>query len=216
MRSNLVRGVLVSGAVVLLGSIVIEPNPRPVISGMPSLYLDLVDVPFRPGRGPSLQSFVLPPNGTIWNELYPNGGTARPQQNLIDNGDGALTNGDIFRFSGVDYFTTWVGPTYLMNCGSGGAAWEPSLAVHDDTAPVGETWRQIQPLFGALVLVTGWSDNGDGYLSDGDVLTVSVNGDPAITCTIGAVGIDVTLDAVPAVPSQRTTWGGLKSLPSSF
>lgn len=212
MRSNLVRGTLVLGAVALLGSLVVEPNPRPVLSGVTPLYLDLVDVPFRPGRGPSLQTFVLPPNGSVWNELYPNFGTARPQQNLIDNGDTFLSIGDVMRFSGIDYFVSWAGPTYLMNCGATSTAWEPNLGPHNDTNPIGETWSEIHPNFGATVLVTGWTDNGDTYLSSGDILVVQVNGGAPTTCTINATGCDVTLDPVPVVPSEKITWGELKSL----
>lgn len=219
MHRTFVRASLVLGATLLVASAGVDPSVREARSGVPAtlLYLDLVENPFGPagGAAPAAFSAPVPPNSSSWHELYPALNGNHVQQAYTDNGDAVISTGDILRLDGLEYRIVWAGPTYFVTVGSTTHAWEPSQGPHDPAHPVGETWSEVMPTFGASIAITSWSDNGTGVLDPGDDLTVVPDGGPAVGAKLDVIGTNITVEPLPVVPTRATTWSALKGIRGS-
>jgi hypothetical protein len=160
-----------------------------------TLYLEL-------GIGPV--DDPIPPNGADWHELYPTFCTIHTQEGYGDNGDGEVSVCDMITLSGVLYHIEWVGPTYfLYNTVTGDVMFAEPTNPDPGGNPTGETWHEIAPEFCTEWTVDDWEDNGDGIVSQCDI--VWIGGEP---WHIEEVNLDITV--TPGSPTEKSTWGKIK------
>lgn len=208
MKSKLTRFFLGVAVVAAIGFLFVPIHP--VTSLSQSVYLELVPPAQAPGVLEAGQGGpAIPPDGSIWHELWPNFCMDHVQNSYDDaNGDNEMSVCDNFVLDGVTYHVDWVGPTYLLVPTSGPDTWtEPSLDPnHNPDDPVGEVWHQVYPDFCTEFPIDGWEDNGDGTLSPCDLIYSG-----GVEYHLADVGVNV-ITSESGVPVRRSTWGQIKDL----
>lgn len=149
----------------------------------------------------------IPPDCSDWHELHPNFCYVDHQDGYEDNGDGVVSACDVIILGGVRYHIDWAGPTYwLVPVAGGDEHWvEPSEPTGGD--PTGEIWHEVYPVFCQEWEVVGWEDNGDGVLSECDMVTLA----DGITYHIAEIGLNIEVTEEPS-PVEQSTWGKIKSM----
>jgi hypothetical protein len=167
------------------------------------IYLELTEDP-----GPRMNGTPVPPDGSIWHELYPNFCTDHTQINYEDgNGDGIISKCDGIRFSMGLAHVEKVCPTYHIYYAQFG-----TIAVEPDSAE--GTFHEINPGFcGVWEPVGGewWLDeNSNGEIDEGDKLILKRPGEPfGYEFEVVLVGVNITIDTLS--PAEPGTWGRIKT-----
>jgi len=149
----------------------------------------------------------VPPDCTVWHELYPDHCAPRHQDAYEDDGDGFISACDRITLDGVSGHVEWVGPTYhLLPVGNSrqGMYLEPTT-LSGGRNPVCETWHEVYPNHCIAHHVDGWEDNGDGLLGPCDI--VIFMGEP---WHLEEIGLNIIV--VPDSPVEPGTWSRLKGL----
>ncbi len=148
--------------------------------------------------------------GTEWQELWPNFDEYWDMTSWFDNGDGILSVCDYIDITSPTnpsawrkFHVTWVGPTitvlydvdtfYLEYICHDYATMEP---IYE---PVGTWWHEKWPTYSYRWYITGWVDNGNGYLDYCDYIDI-YNWDTQETITVHVEGVDTDLLADEIIP----------------
>ncbi len=153
------------------------------------------------GYRPSMGS----PVGTNWHELWPNYCDYWICSSWRDNGDGVLSYCDTIDFTHVPSgrkiweHVELVMPTIMVEVGSPLVfkfldGLDPNPLCTTITAPVGTWWHEVYPNYCVIWRVTGWVDNGNGYLDYCDTVTIETPGGPEVYT--GHVGEGMETDIV--------------------
>jgi len=131
------------------------------------------------GYRPSMGS----PVGTNWHELWPNYCEYWLCNSWIDNGDGILSYCDTIDFVHVPTgrkiweHVELVMPTIKVEIDSPLIIWyldglDPNPLCTNITNPIGSWWHEVYPNYCVIWQITGWIDNGNGYLDYCDTVTI--------------------------------------------
>jgi len=167
------------------------------------VHLELMDVPRDP----------IPPDGSVWHELWPAFCTNYTQDAFDDNSDGVISACDGIRLvddAGVlhDWHITWVGPTYYIVNPSNPEDFgylEPT-EPQSGGDPTCEIWVEVFPNNGNQWHIDGWDDNGNGVLDECDFVMLAGE-----TYHIEAIGLNITVEPGEPVDNESRTWGQLKN-----
>ncbi len=146
-----------------------------------------------------------------WHELFPNFCTIHHQDGYEDNGDGVVSVCDVIILSGTRYHVDWVGPTYeLEEIATGAHVYYEPTELPPPTNPFCSIWHQVAPNFCLAQHVDEWIDNGDGVLSECDIVWIG-----GLEYHVASINLDITVTEEPS-PVSNATWGAIKHLFSTF
>jgi hypothetical protein len=150
---------------------------------------------------------AIPPNCSMWNELYPVYGGVHHQDAYEDDGDGFISACDYIILDGSRWHIIWVGPTYFTTCGHGNQHYLEPTVEQTGENPVCETWTQVYPEYGLSWHIDDWMDgNANGLLDVCDIVVI-----PGEYLHIDRIGLNIIVEqATTAV--EPSTWGRVKSL----
>ncbi|MBM3308122.1 MAG: hypothetical protein FJY74_07345 [Candidatus Eisenbacteria bacterium] len=170
------------------------------------IYLDFAGSPVA-----GVARDAIPGNCSEWHELFPNFCVIHHQDDYVDNGDGIVSVCDVIILSGMRYHVDWVGPTYeLENVTTGEMSyWEPTV-LPPLPNPYCSVWHQVAPDFCFAAHVDEWQDNGDGRLSECDI--VWIGGFPY---HVASINLDITVSEEPS-PTGPQSWSKIKGLFRTF
>ncbi len=149
------------------------------------------------------------PLGTYWHELWPLFCDTFVCSSWVDNGDGILSACDTVDFVVPAWggWKTWqhvevVTPTLTVT-----TLTTPSVTMYLDgldpnplilpiNNPIGSWWHEVYPTYCVVWRVTGWVDNGNGFVDFCDNLTLS-DGIGSITVHVEAVETDIITSPLP-------------------
>ncbi|MFH1680960.1 MAG: hypothetical protein ABIH26_09990 [Candidatus Eisenbacteria bacterium] len=173
-----------------------NPAARAPVS---DLYLELLVTKGAPS------GYDLPPDCSVWKQIYPNPALQHHQDAIEDNGDTLLSACDFIHLDGSRYHITWVGPTYWVKRLAEAAAFEPEKEPTGKN-PTCETWHEVYPQFCTPHHIEEWEDNGDGFLSPCDVVVMD-----GIACHIEKIELNIIVEPAPSA-TEEESWGRIKSL----
>ena len=182
-----------------------------------NIYLDLQTPASPNARGVTGVAIGdVPPPGSHWHELWPNYCGDWTQEDYRDNGDGVISACDIIVLDGMEYHITWAGPTYFTTCTdptglTQEVIYEPT-ADPNPQSPVCEIWHEVYPNFCAETHVDDYQDNGDGVLSECDLVYSGGTDGIVREYHIDRIGCNIIVEPGSSVPNKQTTWGLLKNL----
>jgi len=119
------------------------------------------------------------PTSSNWHELYPTYCQDWELTSWTDNSDSKLSVGDVAGFNSIadpEYDIDWVGPTLKISLGEDTLYLDylgvdnPDITPISD--PVGIFWGEVAPAYNQIYFCTNWTDEGDGYLGNGDDITL--------------------------------------------
>jgi hypothetical protein len=164
---------------------------------------------------PAGRSDAIPPNGTVWHEIYPTYCSYYTQHNYFDNGNGivdscdyiVLTNsaGHNFRYHIQAMSWTYVTHATKKTPPLPSEYYESPLAP--DQNHVGTSWHQVYPPenFCNYHTVDQHLDfDNDGAIDPGEEVILS----PAGPMLVDEVGIDIEVG--PGTAVEPGTWGSIK------
>jgi len=152
------------------------------------------------------------PIGTQWHELWPNYCENWTLTSWFDNGDNKLSFCDYVDFTNNDtqewrkFHVEWVGPTITVTHNSDDWYLDYICNEYADlqpiTDPIGTYWHEVWPTFCNTYLITGWEDNGNGYLDSCDYINiVDWNSGESFDVHVEGIETDVILkEIVPDPP----------------
>jgi len=132
------------------------------------------------GYRPSMGS----PVGTNWHELWPNYCEYWICSSWRDNGDGILSYCDTIDFVHVPTgrkiweHVELVMPTIMVTFDDAPFdtifldGLDPNPLIDPITDPIGTWWHEVYPNYCVIWQITGWVDNGNGYLDYCDTVTI--------------------------------------------
>ncbi len=150
------------------------------------------------------------PRGTKWHELWPSYCENWTLTSWNDNGDGVLSFCDTVDFTHDSTgFKLWehieqVTPTITVTTLSippetlylDGLAPNPMCTTI--TYPLGSYWHEVYPTYSTIWQITGWTDNGNGYLDSCDYLEIeSIITINPMTVHVEAVETDIVTTPLP-------------------
>lgn len=146
---------------------------------------------------------AVPPDCSDWHELYPSFCTTHHQDAYEDDGDGLISVCDFITLSGVRYHIDWVGPTYVLS--GPDQMWAEPTIPDPGGNPECETWHEVAPVFCNEWHVDEWEDNGDGVLSECDI--VWIGGEE---WHIDEIALNIIATETPS-PVEGSTWSKIKA-----
>jgi len=176
-----------------------------VAHGQVRMHLDLEVMPNK-----TLDN-TIPPDCSIWHELYPVYCTAHHQDSYEDNGDGLITPCDYIVLDGSRWHIIWVGPTYFTTCGHGNQHYLEPTVEQTGENPVCETWMQVYPEYGLSWHIDEWMDgNANGLLDVCDIVVI-----PGEYLHIDRIGLNIIVEQATTA-AEPSTWGRVKGLFNSL
>jgi len=143
---------------------------------------------------------TVPPDGSVWHELYPVFCNARIQDGYEDNGDGVVSVCDVIIIDGIRYHVDWAGPTYYLTLA------EPPSERWVEPEGTGDFLHEVAPIFCQTWEVLEWEDNDqDGEVSYCDMLLL-----PDGWWHVEDVSLDITVTEEPS-PVEQSTWTKIKT-----
>lgn len=195
-----ILGAVLALTVVAAGLALVGP-PRSAVANPVTLYLDLAPSPEK------VTSAEIPGTCAAWHELFPSYCIDHHQTDYNDgDGDSLISACDNIQLDGIWYHITWVGPTIFLSCDTDQSSWEPTEPQTGDD-PTCETWTEVHPDFGNLAHVDGWSDNGDGVLSECDFVLIAGQ-----SCHVDRIGLNIIVEPGSPTSIEESTWGRIKGL----
>jgi hypothetical protein len=197
LRYKIAVGAILIVPVALL--IVAAGRQTPAVQAqLPQLHLDLVGA----------VSDVVPPDCSVWQELFPSYPLPHHQDGYEDNGDGVISPCDYIILDGVRYHVTWTGPTYFTTCLHNNQHYLEPTAPQTGEDPTCEIWQQVYPTFTQYHIDDWYDGNTNGLL---DVCDIAVVLEINEYLHIDSIGVDIIVEPVPTA-TEESTWGTVKKL----